>query len=803
MKRITKSLNFDWYFTPDFKEGYLENDFDFLNLLPIDIPHTMKELPQSYFNEKETQFIGTYFKEIEISKASLGNNLFLQFKGVMNVATVFLNGKEVFINEGGYTPFKFQINDYLIEGKNILKVIVDGSEISDIPPFGNLVDYLPYSGIYREVFLVELPKIYLEKVHLFSDDINVLEQIKMLLNIGVLLNEKEDNYHLKAQIYDKDTLLQEQIFEEELVGSGFFSLSAENITRWQLDNPKLYDVKISLLKNGEVIDEIIERFGFRTVLFTDNGFLLNNQKVKLMGLNRHQSYPYIGYAAPKSLQEMDADILKSLGCNIVRTSHYMQSDYFINRCDELGLLVFEEIPGWNHIGNDHFKDLSLKNLETMINHHFNHPSICLWGTRINESKDDDEFYERTNKLAKASDPSRQTGGVRNIKKSNLIEDVYTYNDFSHTGENDGLEAPKMVTKVKSPYLVTEYNGHVFPTKKTDSESRRTEHSLRHLNVIEYSHYYDNISGAIGWCMSDYNTHFQFGSNDHICHHGVLDMHRLEKYAAYAYKSQKDHKDEVVLFIASNLIAGDYDLLTLPEIVVYTNCDYIKVYKNDDYLDTYYGDTDNYEYLPNAPVIITDLIGESLKNNEDYKTKDAKRIKKVLLSYNKNGLKMPLKDKLTVLNLMMRKVINFDDAIRLFGKYLANQEKTPTVFRFEGYIDDVLVKTVYKGHMTEAKIIIEPDRTELTHGLTYDMTRLVIKLVDQFGNILDYANEVFKVETDGNTAIVGPKSVALIGGSIGIYIRSLKADVKSKVTFTFNNYPSQEIILNIKKGILEF
>jgi len=803
MKKITKSLNFDWYFVPDFQEKYLENDFDFLNFLPVNIPHTMKELPYSYFNEKESQFVGTYFKEIEVNKASLENILFLQFMAVMNIATVYLNGRKIYVNEGGYTPFKIPVNDYLVEGKNILKVVVDGFETTDIPPFGNLVDYLPYSGIYREVFLLEFPKVYLEKVYLFSDDINVLNQSEMLLNIGVLLNEKEETYHLKAQVFDGDLLLKEHLFEDELKALGYFSLQVENITRWQLDNPKLYDIKISLIKNDKVIYEVVERFGFRTVLFTDNGFLLNNKNVKLMGLNRHQSYPYIGYAAPKSMQEMDVDILKSLGCNIVRTSHYMQSDHFINRCDEIGLLVFEEIPGWNYIGNDHFKELSLRNLETMINHHINHPSICLWGTRINESKDDDEFYKKTYELAKQIDPSRQTGGVRNIKKSNLLEDVYTYNDFSHNGENDGLEAPKMVFKVKSPYLVTEYNGHVFPTKKTDSESRRIEHSLRHLNVIEYNHYYDNISGAIGWCMSDYNTHFQFGSNDHICHHGVLDMHRLEKYAAYAYKSQKSSKEEIVLFVASNLIAGDYDLLTLPETVIYTNCDYVKVYKNDQYIDTYTSDIENYEYLPNAPIIITDLIGESLKNNEDYKIKDAKRIKKVLLSYNKNGTKIPFRDKMTVLGLMIRKVINFDDAIRLFGKYLANQEQTPTVFRLEGYIDDVLVKTIYKGHMTESKIIIEPDKEELIHGLTYDMTRIVIKLVDQFGNILDYANEVVSVETDGSTTIVGPKSVGLIGGSIGIYVKSLKADCKSKVKFSFNNYPSQEIIINIKKGVLEF
>jgi beta-galactosidase len=803
MKRKTKSLNFNWYFTPDYKEEYLKSDFDFNNLLQVDIPHTMKELPYSYFNEKETQFIGTYFKEIEIEESSLINHLYLQFMGIMTKTIVYCNNQEIFEHKGGYTPFSIRINDFVKGGKNSLKIVVDGNEINDIPPFGNLVDYLPYSGIYREVFLVEKPKIHIEKLHFFSDEINVLNQSEMLLNINVKVNDDTKILVVKTEIYDQDILIQERIFKDELIHEGTYTDKVEDITRWNIDNPKLYNIKVSIFEKEVELDSVTERFGFRTVMFTDNGFLINNTKIKLMGLNRHQSYPYVGYAAPKSMQEMDADILKNLGCNIVRTSHYMQSDHFINRCDEIGLLVFEEIPGWNYIGDENFKDLTLRNLAVMINHHFNHPSICLWGTRINESKDDDELYQKTNELAKSIDSTRQTGGVRNFKNSNLLEDVYTYNDFSHTGENDGLESPKKVTKTRSPYLVTEYNGHVFPTKKFDSENRRIEHSLRHLNVIEYNHYYDNISGAIGWCLADYNTHFQFGSNDHICHHGVLDMHRIEKYAAYPYKSQIDPEKEVVLFVASNMIAGDYDELKLPEIIVYTNCDYIKVYRNDQYIDTYYADTDNYDYLPHAPVIINDLIGESLKEYEDFKEKDAERIKSVLLRYQKNGTNMPFKDKLKVANLMMRKIINFNDAVNLFGKYLSNQELKPTVFRIEGFIDDQLVKTVFKGHMTESRIIIEPDKTALLHGLTYDMVRVVIKLVDQFENVLDYANEVIGVETDDSLEVVGPKNISLIAGSIGVYLKTKKSNQEAKVKFSFNQYPSQDITFNIKKGILEF
>lgn len=802
--RKTKSLNYDWYFIDDFKDSYLKLDYDYSKLNTVNIPHTMKELPFNYFNQNDYQFIGTYFRNLEIEESDLESSLFIQFKGVMNKTEVFINQELIFTHEGGYTPFSISINEFVKIGDNRLVVKVDGHEIKDIPPFGNLVDYLPYSGIYREVFLLVKPKVYIKRLHLFADDVNVLNQSEMLLNFNIKIEDDVNPYKVKARILFEGKLLQEELFEEEIIKSGILSTKVSNILRWDIDNPNLYDIEVIILnKEGLEVDKVIERFGFRTVIFTDNGFLLNNQPVKLMGLNRHQSYPYMGYAAPKSMQEKDAEVLKSLGCNIVRTSHYMQSDYFLNRCDELGLLVFEEIPGWNYIGNESFKDLSLRNLAVMINHHYNHPSICLWGVRINESKDDHEFYQKTNELAKTIDPSRQTGGVRNFKNSELLENVYTYNDFSHTGLNEGLENPRKVSKIRSPYLVTEYNGHVFPTKKFDTESRRIEHSLRHLNVIEYSHYYDGISGAIGWCMADYNTHFQFGSNDMICHHGVLDMHRLEKYAAYAYKSQKSAEKEVVLFVASNMVAGDYDLLILPEVVIYTNCDYVDIYRNDEFVGSYFPDEENYAYSPNPPIIIEDLIGDMLEKNESYKPKDAKRIKSLLLSYNKYGQDLPISQKIKMLGLLIRKVINFDDAVNLYMKYLANQETKPTVYRIEGFLDDKLVKTVYKGHLQSSSINVKPDSLTLKHDLTYDLVRVVIEMVDQFGNVLNYGNEVVKVKTDSKLQLVGPENIALSGGSFAVYLKTTGVIGNSKVEFSFNNYSKQTIEFKIEKGILEF
>ena len=210
----------------------------------------------------------------------------------------------------------------------------------------------------------------------------------------------------------------------------------------------------------------------------------------------------------------------------------------------MGLLVSEEIPGWQHIGGEEWKQGAIANVDAMIQRDWNHPSIVLWGVRINESRDDDHFYERTNKLAHSLDPSRQTGGVRCHTGSSLLEDVYTMNDFVLNGGAVALRDQQQVTGLdhKVPYLVTEYNGHMFPTKRFDAEERQHEHVIRHLRVLDASYADPNISGCIAWCLFDYNTHKDFGSGDRICYHGVSDMFRIPKFAAYAYKSQCDVSD---------------------------------------------------------------------------------------------------------------------------------------------------------------------------------------------------------------------------------------------------------------------
>ena len=295
---------------------------------------------------------------------------------------------------------------------------------------------------------------------------------------------------------------------------------------------------------------------------------------------------------PSRVQRRDALILKrDLKCNIVRTSHYPQSPHFLDACDEIGLLVFEEIPGWNHIGDQQWKDLSVRDVEAMIRRDWNHPAIILWGVRINESKDDHEFYTRTNSLAHALDDSRQTGGVRYNYGSELLEDVFTMNDFGIP-----LKPPK-----HTPYLNTEFIGHTYPTKQNDNVERVMEHTMRHARVHNQIGADNRYAGGLGWCAFDYNTHANFCSGDRVCYHGVSDIFRIPKPAAGFYKSQCDPKEEIVLDPAFHWARGDRNN-SFDVVMVCSNCDQLKIYIADRLVAEVEPDRQNFANLPHPPFI---------------------------------------------------------------------------------------------------------------------------------------------------------------------------------------------------------
>lgn len=743
------AFNNDWLFTENFDAGFDE-------AVSVRLPHTAKEIPYNYINCRDYQMVCGYRKIFTAPGDWQGKKLILRFDGAAHEATVFCNGERVGYHACGYTAFCVDITDLVrLGGENVIDVRLDTRESLNIPPFGFVIDYLCYGGLYREVTLEVKEPEYIKEVLIENTGLREI-RVRIASECGSLVTDIVDNSGAVIS---------------SAVGKAF-ELNVPEAELWSVDSPALYTARVRAMRGGECVDEKRLRFGFRTVKFKSDGFYLNGERLKIRGLNRHQSYAYVGYAMPRSVQELDAEILKNeLGVNAVRTSHYPQSQHFISRCDELGLLVFTEIPGWQHIGDEDWKRQAVKNTDEMVRQYMHHPSIMLWGVRINESQDCDELYRRTNAVAHTLDSGRQTSGVRYIEKSRLLEDVYAYNDFSHCGDNAGLKPKKSVTAKKhNGYLVSECNGHMFPTKSFDDERHRLDHALRHAKVLDAMYADDDISGIFPWCMFDYNTHQDFGSGDGICYHGVMDMFRNPKLASAVYASQSEDKPCCV--VSSSMDIGEHPAGDIGRVYVFTNADCVRLFKDGVFVREFAPSREEYPALPHPPVIIDDFIGELLITQEGFDEKTAAAVKECLLAVAKFGpSSLPPKILAKFARLMLLKGFKFSDGVELYGKYIGNWGGEATKWRFDAVKGGKLICSVTRSPGQRVHLEVSTSKTQLCEGDTYDAAAVRIRAVDEHGNLAPYWQEPVILKCSGPIMLIGPEIISLKGGSGGCYVKT--------------------------------
>ncbi len=757
----------------------------------VRLPHTSREVPLHYASPDDYEMLCGYRKKFTVPSIEKAPRLFLRFDGAAHQAEVYVNGKKAGEHKGGYTSFEVEITSFVErDGENLVAVKLDSSEDPLLPPFGFVIDYLTYGGLYREVWLETSSISRFTDLFVYTPTLNTAkvewraERLENISSVRIRI-ETEDGKLLKEMTTGASE-------------KGEVELSVSEALPWDLEHPVLYRVVAELLNiETDVVDAKSSSFGFRTAVFKADGFYLNGRKTFLRGLNRHQSYPYIGYAAPESLQREDARILKKeLECTAVRTSHYPQSGYFIDECDRLGLLVFTELPGWQHIGDDKWKQSALKMLEEMILQYRNHPSIILWGVRINESVDDDEFYTRTNKLAHSLDPSRSTSGVRYLEKSHLLEDVYAYNDFSHNGVTPGAKKKKDVTPdMNKAFLISECNGHMYPTKPFDDGPHRQEHALRHVRVQNASYESGEHAGCFGWCMFDYQTHKDFGSGDRICYHGVMDAFRNPKTAASVYSSQGDSSP--VLQISSSMDIGDYPAGQVGEIYAFSNAEEVKLYKNDVFVTKLH--RSEWKSLPHPPFVVDDTIGELLESQEHFPRPKAAILKDCLLAAGKYGIAgLPLSYKLKLGWCMMRYKLTFSDGVALYSKYVGNWGGKATRWRFDGVKNGEVVKSVTLSPSAELHLDVRVSSTKLKEIDTYDMAAVRVRILDENGNTAPYAQLALHFSVEGDASLVGPEMAVAEGGMTGCYIKTVGKEGKARVMISGPQVETVTIEFDIEK-----
>ncbi|HWH68435.1 MAG TPA: glycoside hydrolase family 2 TIM barrel-domain containing protein, partial [Candidatus Sulfotelmatobacter sp.] len=513
-------LDRDWLFGGKLDPAALAPQFDDAAFKRVSLPHCVARLSWQNWEPSAWQAVWSYRRHFQLPADCQGLRTFLHFDGVMVGATPTVNGHELPQHLGGYLPFHYEITDRLTAGDNVLAVAVD-SRWSNVPPQGAEVgakrlDYLEPGGIYRSARLEMVPQIFISDV--FAKPVKVLEadrRVEVLCSLDAAIPAaKPVQIQVELRKGTRVVTRAQETLRIEEAGAKQVALTLsqlDNIALWDVNAPHLYEVVTTLIVAGKPVHDYRVRVGFREARFELEGFFLNGRRLQIFGLNRHELYPYVGGAMPRRVMRRDAELLRrEFNCNFVRCSHYPQSEAFLEACDELGLLVWEEVPGWGYLGDAPWKELLVRDVKDMIVRDRNHPAIVIWGTRVNESANDVELYRRTRALAKSLDDSRPTSGSmtpgsRKNWKKDWHEDVFAFDDYHAAADGTvGIDGPTAGV----PYMLAEAVGQFNYTKRKDFDSkyRRAgevallqQQALRHAQAHSKAAGNPRICGVVAWC----------------------------------------------------------------------------------------------------------------------------------------------------------------------------------------------------------------------------------------------------------------------------------------------------------------
>ncbi|MCW5979164.1 MAG: DUF4982 domain-containing protein [Bryobacteraceae bacterium] len=419
----------EWPFRDAFQPGYDDSRWS-----KVFLPHSWDQTAHGpWVRIHHWRGIGWYRKMFQAPRLPAGQRFLLEFEGVLQVAKVWVNGKEAGEHVGGYTSFQFDVTDLLKPGaENLLAVQVDNTNSPDIPP-ANETNIAIYGGIYRDVWLrtagaVGIPygglAITTPEVTAERSTVHVLTEIGNKLGAPAAAK-------LVTEILAADGKVTASATAEAQVGAEAVATVEQKIAAtkpalWHPDHPNLYTLRSRVYRDGALADELTTRFGIRAMGYVPGqGYTINGAFIQLRGVNRRQDYGYLADALPDAIGRRDMEIIKEMGANMVRTAHYVQDKSILEAADELGLLVWEEIPNikiydysptpMTENGDSRFTRRYIENCkraqEEMVRRDRNHPSIVIWGigddlTGYPYIEDLRELHENSRRL----DPTRWTAG---------------------------------------------------------------------------------------------------------------------------------------------------------------------------------------------------------------------------------------------------------------------------------------------------------------------------------------------------------------------------------------------------------
>ena len=580
--RLTRTINSAWIFSQDGKETL------------VNIPHTWNALDIQDETPGYWRGLCTYRKNLHISDDLSGKKVFIRFEGVNQETELIVNGTSVGTHVGGYSAFCFDVTPYVRQGKNDILVKVDNKHNVEIPPLS--ADFSFLGGIYRDVELIITADAHISLTHYGSSGVyittpEVSESVSRLNFQTYVGASVKDRYVLEQELIDACSRIIASVSDKIIIEEGdnqLFtqSLEVRNVNLWDVDSPYLYRVRTFLKdRNGNVIDQVENPVGFRTyAIDKDKGFFLNGRNLKLTGTNRHQDYHKKGNALSDEMHVRDINLLKDMGGNFLRISHYPQDPIVVQMCDRLGLLASVEIPVVDMVTQDcpEFNSNTVNMLKEMIYQHINNPSIIIWcyGNEYQHKAPFDSWFateeqicghfrseaglfEECQKVCKTIDSARPTMAVicadpievYSLSKAGHIPDIMGFNIYSgwYGGEfskmKDHLHHLREVFP-DQPILLTEYGAGVDPRIHSNKPTRFDYSSeygrMFHSEYLKMFKEMPWLMGTAVWNLNDFYSEWRIDAVPHVNNKGLVGLDREKKNGYFLYQAYLSKKPYLMI-----------------------------------------------------------------------------------------------------------------------------------------------------------------------------------------------------------------------------------------------------------------
>ncbi|WP_117880458.1 glycoside hydrolase family 2 protein [Aureibaculum luteum] len=623
--RSKVNINKNWLYA-EHNTNNLINIENFENWEKVNLPHTWNAEDATDLIPGYRRSASWYKRTMPIETIDVNRNYTLYFEGANITTRVFVNGKEAGEHIGGYIGFNIDITNHIQEGENTVLVRVDNGYNREIIP-SQKSDFFIYGGITRDVWLITKSKKHISNLKINTPEVSK-RSANLIVSASVSNPGNAKELRIKAVLSDpqgKRIATKTISVHKGEVEINFSRL--KNPQLWDTESPNLYTINITLLENNKAIDSVSERVGFRWFEFKDHGaFYLNGKRVLLRGTHRHEEHAGVGAAMSNQQHYNDMKSIKEMGANFVRLAHYPQDPEVYKACDELGLLVWDEIP-WcrGGLGNEVWKTNTKNQLKEMISQNYNHPSIIIWslGNEMYwlpdfEGGDNPEkmnvFLTELNTIAHELDLYRKTA-IRKYYEGATIVDVFSpsiwsgwysgsyksyqkaidtykkeYNHFLHaeyggsshlgrhsenpiTGEgeinSDGWEEAIVQTKVANIAQIGDW-----------SENYIVDLFDWHLRISETD---PDFVGNVQWAFKDFGTPLR-PENDipYMNQKGLVDRNGNPKDAYFVFKSYWG-KNPFTYIESHTWTERQGPENKARTISVYSNCNKVAFYHNDEFL----------------------------------------------------------------------------------------------------------------------------------------------------------------------------------------------------------------------------